>query len=61
MIFGACQNNYCKEDYILASRIINIMSETLKKYEFNDFHLILTDTILKIENKYPELFKEINI
>ncbi|MBY9005236.1 MAG: hypothetical protein KGD63_00575 [Candidatus Lokiarchaeota archaeon] len=58
MIFGNSQNKYCKKDYMLANRILNIMSETLRKSEFDDFLFLLTDTISKIENKYPNLFKE---
>jgi len=55
------KHNYNKKNIDCANKILDIMSQTLNKYAFEDSICLFTDILGKIEIKYPKLFKEVNI
>jgi len=58
-LFNGKTNNFNEKDRQLAEKILDKMSEIINKYTYEDFLYLLTSTLNKIDERYPELFRNI--
>ncbi|MFO7797003.1 MAG: hypothetical protein ACQERB_00110 [Promethearchaeati archaeon] len=59
LLFNGKTSNFTQEDFKLAEKILDGMSEIINKYSYEEFLYVLTSKLNNINKKYPELFKNL--
>lgn len=59
LLFNGKTTDFNENDFRLAEKILDKMSETLNKYIYEEFLYVLTSKLNEIDKKYPELFKHL--